>query len=375
MKRKTVSLIQTRLPDYRVPVFDSLRDRLMEQNIRLQLIHSTEDACEKLRKDEGRLSWATVVPARRCRIGNTEFVWQSALKHLSDSSLVIFPQENRLLLNYLLFLRKPFIAQKLALWGHGKNMKSDHRMRDRWKNLLGTLPDWWFGYTEVTREILVQRGFSEQKITIFQNSIDTRELRSHAAQVKLGDLEALRKKLGLSGRQVGIFCGSIYPGKRLDLILEASLIIRKSLPEFELVIIGAGPDEESAVAACKSHHWVRYVGHKSGAEKALYLKLGHLFLLPHTVGLAIIDAFALGLPLLTMGNRTHGPELAYLRQNANGVITDDTTEAFAAAAVLLLRDPAKLKTMSAECLRDAESLSAENMAMNIARGIVACLES
>ena len=347
----------------------------MEQGIELKLIHSTVSGGEKLRKDEGSLPWATVVPSARCLIGDAELLWQSALKHLSGSSLVIVPQENRLLLNYLLFLRKPFTGQKLAFMGHGRNMKSSHRLRDRWKNFLGTLPDWWFGYTDLTRDTLLAAGYPGSRITIFHNSVDTKELRHHAAQVQEGDLESLRKKLGLTGKHVGVFCGSLYAGKRLDVIIGAAGKIREQVPDFELIIIGAGPDQNTAVIASAANDWVHFVGQKNGFEKVLHLKLGHLFLLPYVVGLAIIDAFALGLPLLTMDNGSHSPEIAYLKQNLNGVMTDNDLDAFAAAAVALLRDPVRLKTMSEQCLKDADTLSAENMARYLANGIVACLES
>jgi glycosyltransferase involved in cell wall biosynthesis len=373
--KKTVSLIQTRLPHYRVQVFDFLRTILKEKDIELKLIHSAVSGSEKLRKDEGNLAWATIVPIKTYRIGSIELIWQSALKQLCDSSLVIIPQENRLLLNYLLFMRKPFVRQKLALWGHGKNMTSDNCFRDRWKSFFGSLPDWWFGYTELTRETLTKAGYPESQITIFQNSIDTKELRHHAAQVKDGDIENLRKTLSMTGKHVGVFCGSIYAGKRLDFIIEAAIKIREKVHDFELVIIGTGPDESVAVSASTKYNWVYFVGQKNGFEKVLYLKLGDVFLLPYIVGLAIVDAFTLGLPLMTMDNSTHSPEVDYLKHNINGIITGNSVNAFATAAVALLQDPVRLKAMSEQCLKAANHLTAENMAMNIANGIVACLES
>lgn len=73
--KKTVCIIQPRLPAYRVPVFEALRDSLSAQEIGLGLVYSKAAGAEALRKDEGDLDWATVVPNRRWSLGDIELSW------------------------------------------------------------------------------------------------------------------------------------------------------------------------------------------------------------------------------------------------------------------------------------------------------------
>lgn len=373
--KKTVCIIQPRLPAYRVPVFEALRDSLSAQEIGLGLVYSKAAGAEALRKDEGDLDWATVVPNRRWSLGDIELSWQPALRHAAAADLIIVPHENRFLLNYLLLLRKPFTGQKLAFWGHGANMHhlNSPRIRDRWKSVLLKLPDWWFGYTNLSRDILIQSGFSGEKITVVQNAVDTGDVRRCAAQVTEDDLKALRKKLRLSGRHVGVFCGSLYPGKRIDIVVAAAKQVRKRIRDFELVIIGTGPEEAVAVEASRQDSWIHFAGRRQGYEKVLYMKLGQLLFLPYIVGLAILDAFALGIPLLTMDNGSHSVEIAYLRNSINGIMTNNTVDAFADAAVALLNDPAKMKAMSGQCLSDSETYTVAKMVENFTEGIASCL--
>ncbi len=59
---------------------------------------------------------------------------------------------------------------------------------------------------------------------------------------------------------------------------------------------------------------------------------------PGAVGLAILDAFAAGLPMVTTHCRGHGPEIAYLRQNENGLMTEDTLDDFVGGVRRVLGD-------------------------------------
>jgi len=262
-----------------------------------------------------------------------------------------------------------------AFWGHGKNFQQEktNRFKEAWKRMLLRAPDWWFGYTDLTREVLLQANYPENRITIVQNAIDTRGLLADADRCSENDVNELRQTLGLRGRNVGVFCGSLYQGKRLDLVLEAAIRIRKRIEDFELLIIGSGPQESVVREAAATHDWIRYVGKRIGREKVLYLKLAHVFLLPHIVGLAILDSFALGLPIMTMNNNSHSPEIAYLRHSENGLMCENRVESYSEQVIDLLEDPVRLAAMSDTCRRDARLYTIENMVSNFSNGIRECL--
>jgi glycosyltransferase involved in cell wall biosynthesis len=101
--------------------------------------------------------------------------------------------------------------------------------------------------------------------------------------------------------------------------------------------------------------------------------MADVFLLPGSVGLAILDSFAAGLPLLTTELRTHGPEISYLDHGHNGLIIAHDIRAYATAVTDLFKDPnlmARLRTGATQsgCLH-----SIENMVQNFRLGILSCL--
>ena len=79
--------------------------------------------------------------------------------------------------------------------------------------------------------------------------------------------------MGLAGKPVGMFLGSLYAKKGLDFALEAALAIRRRLPDFNWLVMGDGPDRSKVEAMVNEHPWVHWVGARLGREKVLYAGL------------------------------------------------------------------------------------------------------
>ncbi|MBN8161793.1 glycosyltransferase, partial [Vibrio vulnificus] len=78
-------------------------------------------------------------------------------------------------------------------------------------------------------------------ITVLDNAIDTNQLAGWCASIDEQRKAELCAKWGLRGRHVGLFLGSLYADKRVDFLLDAAEEIRRRVPDFELLIVGAGP--------------------------------------------------------------------------------------------------------------------------------------
>ena len=123
--RARVVIAQHRLLHYRQELFERLRRACEARRIELRLVHGQASRHEALKKDVGQLPWADVVRNRFLRIGGTDLVWQPFPSALRDADLVVLIQENRLLSNYPWLLRigvRP--GQRVAYWGHGRNLQS-----------------------------------------------------------------------------------------------------------------------------------------------------------------------------------------------------------------------------------------------------------
>jgi glycosyltransferase involved in cell wall biosynthesis len=101
--------------------------------------------------------------------------------------------------------------------------------------------------------------------------------------------------------------------------------------------------------------------------------MADVFLLPGAVGLAILDSFAAGLPLLTTELPDHGPEISYLSPGSNGLITAHDPQSYADATIDLLRSPQKLARLRSGAIASSSLHSIENMAENFRLGILDCL--
>ena len=372
---KTVAIVQSRLCHYSVKFFELLKEDLCKVKVALKLIHGLPNKNEQKRKDSGHIDWAIQVRNRSFKLFNGELLWQPYFHHIKDCDIVVITQENRLLMNYLLLLGKRLVRQKVAFWGHGKNCQSENPdgLREKWKRLWLKVPDWWFAYTNFTRDILAKEGYRPEKITVLNNAVDTGEILRWCGDITESEAATVKSQEGIKGNLVGIYCGSLYEHKRIGFLIEAAKFIRARISDFELVVIGAGPDVDLVKGVESSHPWIHYVGPKFGRDKVLYMKLGQVFLMPSNIGLGILDAFAMGLPLFTTDCKVHGPEIAYLRDSVNGCITPNNLDDYAGRIVDILNDPAKLQKMRENCRAASRKYTIEKMAANFTKGIVSCL--
>jgi glycosyltransferase involved in cell wall biosynthesis len=375
---KEVTIVQHRLLHYRVELFENIRSYLAGKNIHLHLVHGGASLTESKRKDEAAIPWASKIKNRFLTIGGVDLIWQSLPPVVNSCDLLILMQENRILSNYPQILKRKLTGSKIGYWGHGKNLQSTKPsgFKENWKKKWLTSVDWWFAYTTSTVDYLVEQSFPADNITCLNNAIDVNRFKGELAAITDEQLAAVKDELGIEENAlVGIFCGSLYAEKRLDLMLEAIDIIKNSITNFYVVVIGDGPDANFLHKAALSRPWLTLVGVKKGAEKALYYQLATVVLNPGLVGLHILDSFCAGVPMVTTVDALHSPEYDYLQDGINGLVTTGTSQAYANSIIELLADEKKLNEMKLAASRDSEKYTVEAMAANFSEGIIKALET
>ena len=90
-----------------------------------------------------------------------------------------------------------------------------------------------------------------------------------------------------------------------------------------------------------------------------------------------MDAFAAGLPVLTIAGDSHGPEFDYIRSGENALVLAQGSDARALADSLtaLMQDQALLRTLSQGAASWGSYLSVESMAARFADGVERALVS
>jgi L-malate glycosyltransferase len=371
---KKVAIVWRYLADYRLPFYRYLKEYLAQRDIELKLIYGSINGNGPTDDMRIALPWADCVNHWGATIRGVEVCWQPYGPHIRDADLVIVEQANRLLLNYWLIAKRRFVQQKIAFWGHGRDLQTSARtIRNAWKRLFVTHVDWWFAYTEQVKEELVKCGFPAERITNVQNAIDTAALLRARSEISDQQLNTLKQHLGLGVGPIGIYCGRIYKEKRIEFLLETCRRVREQIPSFELIVIGSGEEKDKVISAARNCQWLHYVGPKYGDERVPYFLVSDVFLMPGLVGLAVLDSFALEIPLITTAFRFHSPEVTYLRNNENGLITNDNLDDYVAGIHKLLSDSDGLTRLKSGCRAAASVYTMKTMVENFGKGIVACL--
>lgn len=369
---KEVVIIQEHLPHYRQKFYELLHDRLKARGIHLSLVYSPNTAANLL---AGRLDWAVPVPVRQ--VGG--FSYQSVMSITREADLVIVQQESKYLANYLLQGRRILSNQKVAYWGHGRNFQSSNAslLGETLKKHFSRACDWWFAYNDLSVEVVKALGYPEERITSVQNSIDTRSIATVRERTTDAELAKIREELGITTENVAVFTGGLYSDKRIPFLLEACKLIRREIRDFQLIVIGKGPDSHLVREATQSHRWIHFAGAKNDSEKVPYWMLSKVLLMPGLVGLVVLDSFALGVPMVTTNFPDHSPEISYLENGINGLIVSpwpDCSE-YARQTVELLRDDEKLLELKKNALDAADNFSIGKMAAHFESGILEALKA
>jgi glycosyltransferase involved in cell wall biosynthesis len=363
-----VVILQKSLPQYREAFFTLLRDKLAESNITLDLIYGSMN---EGRSDGVKLNWATYRENKCYTIGPLKLIWQPCLAEIKSADLVIVEQADKLLLNYVLFIRKIFGKQKFAFWGHGNNRQAKkHSLKNLFKRLFLKHSNWWFAYTSGTKSFLVKNGYPDSKITIVENAIDTKQMSTDYNNIYEEELVFFKEKYGLkTDETILIYCGALYKEKRLKFLIDTVDELVEMGHKIKLVVVGSGPDDFIIKEAEKTRSYVLFIGPLFGREKAKIFKLSKMFLLPGAIGLAVLDSFAFETPIITTKYSYHGPEFEYLINDFNGIITENDFGSYTKAISELLNNREKLQQIGTNCRSEVEKYSNENMVQNFAEGI------
>lgn len=365
-----VVILQETLPHYRVDLFTEIRRRAADRGITVDILHGRAPGDRGDRLSTGLLPAA--VPVRNCYVNSPgsagTLVWQRALRRCLGADLVVVEQANRLLINYLLLASQRLGGPKVAFWGHGRNLQATTLTpAERFKARVARLPWWWFAYTPGVADHLIRLGVSADRITVVGNTIDVVGLRSAIERSRANSSAGVARRC--------LFLGGLYAEKRLDMLFEAADRIFSKIRGFELHIAGEGELRPQVERFAVSRSWVTYHGRVEGPARADLLASARLLLMPGLVGLVALDSFAAGIPLVTMADSLHSPEIEYLEHGVNGLVVAapaGSTE-YADAVISVLRDASSWDELSAGAKNSAGRHTVEAAAAHFVEGLQAAL--
>jgi glycosyltransferase involved in cell wall biosynthesis len=150
--------------------------------------------------------------------------------------------------------------------------------------------------------------------------------------------------------------------------------VRNEVPDFELVVVGDGPERSWVEAATSELDWVHLIGARTAEERVPYVAMSQLLLIPAAVGLVALDSIALETPIVATRGGC-GPEIEYLVNGVNACLLAEGTSSasYARAVVDLLVDDERREALVAGCRDAQEAATVEAMVDRFAAGIEAAL--
>lgn len=369
MARRSLAFVQPYVPEYRVPLFAALAERLAAAGVDLS-IHIGDG---QTASDARPTPWTVTHHDRLARLTSNRLRWRTGLSDVRSADFVVIEQGIKNVETYRFLLQQS--DRPAAMWGHGYNgAGSDGSVLTWLRWTLTRRASWFFSYTTRGRDTLVQQGYPADRITVVWNSTDTSTLRSDLAALLPGQVDRFRRDNGLSPGSTGLFLGQLEEHKSIEYLLEAAALAHELRRDFRLVVAGAGSMVDRVRQAADGPAVV-LVGQSFGVDKALVLSASDILIMPRGVGLVAVDALTAGLPVLCIEGAGHGPEADYLvGATATRVHPRADPRDFARAIVGLL-DAEDLADRSAEGRRVAEELSMERFSQRFSEGLLAWMHS
>ena len=140
----------------------------------------------------------------------------------------------------------------LLLWTHG--LVEDERGA-KWKirRILYRLADGLLLYGDRAKEMLINRGFSEDRLHVVYNSLDFDEQRRVADTLTPDKCEAFRVSLGMKdGDRLAVFTGRLQPRKQLEMLVEAAARLFEDGKRMHVVFIGEGSARQVLASQAQS---------------------------------------------------------------------------------------------------------------------------
>jgi len=165
-------------------------------------------------------------------------------------------------------------------------------------------------------------------------------------------------------RPVILYVGSFEPYQGLPLLLEAMAAVRDSLPEALLVLVGGRPEQVTEVTRQVGHlglaERVICTGQRPSEEIPSYLAAADILVSPRREGIntpyKVYYYLQAGKPIVATRTASHLQVL----DDQCAALADSTPQAFAAALVAVLRDPALADRLSQAATKRSHDFAADN---------------
>jgi glycosyltransferase involved in cell wall biosynthesis len=246
-----------------------------------------------------------------------------ALSRCSQAGVLIAEFGTRVLSTWSLCLIRRFRRRPTILWGHVSGRYSQAGFaRDR----MMAMANGFICYTESQRRWLIAR-FPHFNVWAAPNSC-------------MAEKDCWTPKLPIEKKSQIVYVGRLVAEKNVDLLIRAfgSCLGQKSFSgDCRLIIVGDGPEAAALrglAERLRINEQISFLGHISDVSelRSIYSK-SFVSVSPGPVGLAAIQSFGFGIPMVIADQSGHGPEIEACSIDLNTIFFSGGNEAALVAAL------------------------------------------
>jgi glycosyltransferase involved in cell wall biosynthesis len=369
---KLVILLPT-LPVYRKDFLETLNLNLQNKNIELSVLHGTSFFKKSVKSDINPNYPTIPLNTIEFKLFGFRIVWWRAIfrniyRIKPDIVIILFSPGN--ITFWIVQLYCYLNKIKVGLWSSGFIRKEitgvQKKIRSIFLNFFLTRAKFHICYGTKYKRELLELGIDESKIFVAQNTINIEKIIAQGNN-KTYDSSSLTINF--------LFVGALIKEKKLDMAIKA--IAKLILEGFDIQfnIIGQGSilnELNSLVINEKMENNIFVLGPKYDSELSLYFNAADIFLLPGTGGLAINEAMAYRLPIITtIGD---GTVIDLVLEDQNGYYLDEVSSLdniYETCKKALIKNKSQLREMgirSSQIIQEKASL--KNMVFSFESAIL-----
>jgi glycosyltransferase involved in cell wall biosynthesis len=228
---------------------------------------------------------------------------------------------NLLLCSYCLLANTPYIWWDL---GKIRGQQSESLFR----RILYPIIKYFFSraqtilaYSNYAKEHFIKEGIPAENICVAGNTI---RLDKHLSYRELNTKAAaeLKNKINFDKRFNFLTVGAIDKNKRFDVLISIFLKLQQKYKEIGLIIVGDGPDLDSLKQLAYGCSNIYFAGAQF-EDIGLYYMMSDVFVLPGLGGLAINEAMAYALPIISVP--ADGTERDLILNRQTGILLENNS--------------------------------------------------
>ncbi len=302
---KKVYFVMPSLPAYREAFFKKLSYRCTDT--RLCILHGQTTGNKVIKQVKGlKIIDKQSFPVREKRLLGLSFVTMPGLYKYFKSNrpdAAIFLFNTGILSFWRVFIYCLALRIPRAVWATGYVRPTLNSIQKRFRSLMNNvflkLATFHICYGTAYRDRLLKMNIDKQRIIVAQNTIDVEGI--------VAETQALKTPNNCDVRAF-LYVGAVIPTKRLDIAIKAFARLKAEGYSFTFAVIGEGSakaDLSSLVAKVGLSSEISIVGALYGKDLSSYFLNSDVFILPGAGGLAVNEAMAYGLPIIsTVGDGT-----------------------------------------------------------------------